>query len=189
MSSSHRPPCPGPAQAYVFATLPVDTFYRLPAMLADSLPDAFGNALVDKELASQGVRPSEISALDRLAYLGKRGIGALEFRPSRGPRPIKSTAIELSELVAAARTAVGGQLDRRDGISEAIRHLIAVGTSAGGARAKAVVAINPATNEIRSGQVPADPGFEQWMSSSTASVMISVSGRPVATGALSTPTT
>ena len=154
---------PRRAQPYVFPTLPVDTFYRLPAMLADALPDAFGNALIEKELTSQGVRQSDISALDRLAYLGKRGIGALEFRPTRGPRPIKSTAIELSELVAAARTAVGGQLDSETGISEALRHLIAVGTSAGGARAKAVVAVNPATNEIRSGQVPADPGFEHWI--------------------------
>ena len=177
------------AQPYVFPTLPVDTYYRLPALLADALPDAFGNALVEKELTSQGVRPSDISALDRLAYLGKRGIGALEFRPTRGPRPIKSTAIELSELVAAARTAVGGQLDSETGISAALRHLIAVGTSAGGARAKAVVAINPATNEIRSGQVPADPVLNSGSSSSTASVTTSVSGPPVATGVLSTPTT
>ena len=77
----HAGPRPSP---HVFPTLPVDTYHRLPALLADALPDAFGNALVEKELTSQGVRPSDISALDRLAYLGKRGIGALEFRPTRG---------------------------------------------------------------------------------------------------------
>jgi serine/threonine-protein kinase HipA len=151
------------AQPYVFPALPLETFHRLPALLADALPDAFGSALIEKELTSQGVRPNDITALDRLAYLGKRGIGALEFRPTRGPRPVKSTAITLSELVVAAREVVGGHLDSEHGISDALRHLIAVGTSAGGFRAKAVVAINPATNEIRSGQVPADPGFEHWI--------------------------
>jgi serine/threonine-protein kinase HipA len=151
------------AEPYVFPTLPLQTFYRLPALLADALPDAFGNALIEKELTSQGVRPSDITALDRLAYLGARGVGALEFRPTRGPRTVKSTAIALSDLVVAAREVVGGHLDGEGGISDALRHLIAVGTSAGGFRAKAVVAINPATNEVRSGQVPSDPGFEHWL--------------------------
>jgi serine/threonine-protein kinase HipA len=81
----------------------------------------------------------------------------------RGPRTRKATAIELSELVVAARSALAGDIGTEDGITDALKHLIAVGTSAGGARAKAVVALNAATGELRSGQVPADPGFEQWL--------------------------
>ncbi|MHB8451759.1 MAG: type II toxin-antitoxin system HipA family toxin [Mycobacteriales bacterium] len=156
-------PTTGPVRSFVFPTLPPDTYHRLPSMLADSLPDDFGNALTTAYLANEGVTPRQISALDRLAYLGTRGIGALEFHPLRGPRTRKATAIELSELVVAARSALSGRIGSEDGMTEAISHLIAVGTSAGGARAKAVVALNPATGELRSGQVGADPGFEQWL--------------------------
>lgn len=149
--------------AHVFTTLPPGTFHRLPAMLADSLPDDFGNALTTAYLVNEGVSASAITSLDRLAYLASRGTGALEFRPARGPRARKSTAVELSELVLAARTAVAGTFGDEDGITDAVKHLIAVGTSAGGARAKAVIAWNPITDEVRSGQLPADPGFEQWL--------------------------
>ncbi|EQD49807.1 HipA domain-containing protein, partial [mine drainage metagenome] len=114
-------------------------------------------------LANEGIRPEDITPLDRLAYLGRRGVGALEFHPMRGPRTRKSTAIELSELVIAARGALAGSLRNEVGITDALKHLIAVGTSAGGARAKAVVALNPLTGELRSGQVSTDPGFEQWL--------------------------
>ena len=148
---------------YVFPTLPVGTFHRLPALLADALPDAFGNALTTAYLATEGVPASAITPLDRLAYLASRGVGALEFRPRRGPQPRKTTAIDLAELVLAARTAASGTFSSEDGITQAVLHLIAVGTSAGGARAKAVVAWNPTTGEVRSGQVPSDPGFEPWL--------------------------
>lgn len=148
---------------FIFPTLPPDTYHRLPSMVADSLPDDFGNALTTAYLANQGVQPAQITPLDRLAYLGTRGIGALEFHPIRGPRTRKATAIELSELVVAARTTLRGQIQSEDGLTDAISHLIAVGTSAGGARAKAVVALNPATSELRSGQVATDPGFEHWI--------------------------
>lgn len=156
-------PTTGAARIFLFPTLPPDTYHRLPSMVADSLPDDFGNALTTAYLASVGVQPSQITALDRLAYLGTRGIGALEYHPLRGPRTRKATAIELSELVVAARSALSGQTVSEHGITDAISHLIAVGTSAGGARAKAVVALNPETGELRSGQVAADPGFEQWL--------------------------
>lgn len=156
-------PIGGANRRFAFPTLPVDTYYRLPSLVADSLPDDFGNALTTAYLANEGVQSGQITALDRLAYLGTRGIGALEFHPMRGPRTRKSTAIELSELVVAARGALHGPTTSESGITEAISHLIAVGTSAGGARAKAVVALNPVTGELRSGQVPADPNFEQWL--------------------------
>ena len=149
--------------AHVFPALATDTFHRLPALLADALPDDFGNALTTAYLVAEGVASGAITPLDRLAYLASRGTGALEFRPARGPRPRRSTAVELAELVMAARSAVAGVFDDERGVTDAVRHLIAVGTSAGGARAKAVIAWNPVSNEVRSGQVPADPGFEQWL--------------------------
>ncbi len=132
-------------------------------MIADSLPDDFGNALTTAYLANQGVRAQDITPLDRLAYLGSWGMGALEFHPGRGPRTRKSTAIHLSELVVAARSALSGEILSQEATTDAIEHLIAVGTSAGGARAKAVVALNPLTRELRSGQVPVDPEFEPWL--------------------------
>jgi serine/threonine-protein kinase HipA len=154
---------PNRTPRFVFPNLPPETFHRLPAMLADALPDDFGNALTTAYLVGEGVSQEQINPLDRLAYLGTRGMGALEFHPMRGPRTRKSTAIELSELVLAARTVLSGHLDSDAELTDALAHLIAVGTSAGGARAKAVLALNPATGEVRSGQVPADPGFEHWL--------------------------
>jgi len=148
---------------HVYPTLPEITFRRLPAMIADSLPDDFGNAIVNAALAREGIPAASITPLDRLAYLGQRGTGALEYHPMRGPRSRKATAIELSELVVAARSAVAGRLDGDAGAEVALSELIAVGTSAGGARAKAVVAWNPVTKELRSGQADAPPGFEQWL--------------------------
>jgi len=156
-------PLDGRTDSFIFPGLGTDTYHRLPAMLADSLPDAFGNALTTAYLASQGVASDRITALDRLAYLGKRGIGALEFRPARGPRTTKATALVLSELVIAARRTLSGELRDEASITAALSRLIAVGTSAGWARAKAVVALNPLTGELRSGQVDADPGFEHWL--------------------------
>jgi serine/threonine-protein kinase HipA len=151
------------AGIFIFPTLPPDTYQRLPSMVADSLPDDFGNALTTAYLANEGVAPDEITALDRLAYRGTRGVGALEFHPIRGPRTQKATAIELSELVLAARSALVGETTTQEGITDAVSQLIVVGTSAGGARAKAVVALDPSTGELRSGQVPAPPGFEHWV--------------------------
>lgn len=150
-------------EPYVFPNLPQATYLGLPALLADALPDDFGNALIDAYLAQKGVAKSSITALDRLAYMGDRAVGALEFKPVRGPRPSKPTAIELGELVAAARAALQGKFDGDREAEAAIRNLLRVGTSAGGARAKAVVAWNPETGQIMSGQVPAAPGFSQWI--------------------------
>ncbi len=148
---------------YVFPSLPEATYQRLPALLADALPDDFGNALIDAYLSRAGVERNAITPLDRLAYMAARGMGALEFRPARGPRHTKPTAIELSELVTSSRQALAGKFDGDRETEAAILNLIQVGTSAGGARAKAVVAWNPVSNEIRSGQLPAAPGFDYWL--------------------------
>jgi serine/threonine-protein kinase HipA len=156
-------PVAGRAGAFIFPGLAERSYHRLAPLVADSLPDSFGNAIVTAYLATEGVSADKVTALDRLAYLGNRGIGALEFRPVRGPRPQKPTAIELSDLVVAARSALNGEIGTGPGATSAISELLAVGTSAGGARAKAVVALNPSTGELRSGQLPADPGFEYWL--------------------------
>ena len=148
---------------HIFPLLPEPTFRRLPAMLADAIPDDFGNALIDAYLAKAGVPKEAITPLDRLAYMGKRGMGALEFRPVRGPRHTKASAVEISKLVISSREALAGSIESDRDTQAAIMNLIQVGTSAGGARAKAVIAWNPETNEIRSGQLPADPGFEHWL--------------------------
>ena len=148
---------------HVFPLLPEATFKRLPAMLADALPDDFGNALIDAYLAREGVAKAAITALDRLAYMSNRGMGALEFRPARGPKRIKATAVEISQLVAGSREALSGRFGGDRETEAAIMNLIQVGTSAGGARAKAVIAWNPDTNAICSGQLPADEGFDYWL--------------------------
>jgi serine/threonine-protein kinase HipA len=148
---------------FIFPDLPELTYRRLPAMLADALPDDFGNSLVDAWMANQGVASGNITALDRLAYTGRRGMGALEFHPARGPAGRRASAIMLSELVETARRAVHGELDNDPHAVAALKQLISVGTSAGGARAKAAIAWNPDSNEIRAGQFDVEPGFEHWL--------------------------
>jgi serine/threonine-protein kinase HipA len=150
-------------EVFLFTDLPEKTFKRLPAMLSDALPDDFGNALIDRYMADKGLRASDVTALDRLAYMAGRSMGALEFRPSRGPATKKATSIDLDKLVTEARKAVRGGLDGDEHTNAALRSIIDVGTSAGGARAKAVIAWNRETQEIRSGQVDAPPGFEHWL--------------------------
>jgi serine/threonine-protein kinase HipA len=148
---------------FVFVGLPTLTYQRLPPMLADALPDDFGNALIDAWMAKQGVAKENITALDRLAYMGKRGMGALEFHPIRGPRSASSTAIKMSHLTESARRAVRGEIDDDRHAQAALAQIIQVGTSAGGARAKAAIAWNPETDEIRAGQFDVEPGFEHWL--------------------------
>lgn len=155
-------------QVYEFPALARRTFHGLPGMLADALPDKFGNALIDAWLAGQGRTPGSFSAIERLCYTGTRGMGALEFAPVLGPRPQPAAAIDLGALVALAsdvlanRDALSGSF-RPKAREKALNDILRVGTSAGGARAKAVVAWNPRTQEVRSGQVRADPEFEYWL--------------------------
>lgn len=157
-------PVAAASEPFAFPDLPELTYRRLPGMLADALPDDFGNTLIDAWMAREGVTKSKITSLDRLAYMGKRGLGALEFKPARGPRRSKSsTAIQLSALVESARRAVLGEIDTDTHAEAALAQIIQVGTSAGGARAKAVVSWNPRTHEIRAGQFDVQPGFEHWL--------------------------
>jgi serine/threonine-protein kinase HipA len=151
-------------EPFIFTDLPELTYKRLPALLADALPDDFGNNLIDAWMAGEGVDKANVTPLDRLAYMGKRGMGALEFKPARSnPAGLKSTALKLSNLIESARSAVHGHLGEDHMSKAALMQIIQVGTSAGGARAKAAIAWNPKTEEIRSGQFDVDPGFEHWL--------------------------
>jgi serine/threonine-protein kinase HipA len=150
-------------RVFAFPGLPEGTYNRLPAMVADALPDDFGNALIDAWMAERGVAKSEITALDRLAYMGKRGLGALEFRPARGAHSESAVPLAMQSLVEEARRLVSGSFHGDREAQAALANIIRVGTSAGGARAKAVIAWNPRTDEIRSGQFEAAPGFEHWL--------------------------
>ncbi|MFY2597020.1 type II toxin-antitoxin system HipA family toxin [Achromobacter xylosoxidans] len=160
-SPLHMPTSGGPL--FLFTDLPIPTFKRLPAMLSDALPDDFGNALINRYMAERGISAGNVTALDRLAYMSNRAMGALTFHPQRGPKTTKPSAIEMGALVTQARAAVSGHLNDEDEANLALRNIIEVGTSAGGARAKAVVAWNPKTDELRTGQLDADPGFEHWL--------------------------
>lgn len=153
---------------YAFPGLPAQSFHGLPGLLADSLPDRFGNTLINAWLATQGRTPDSFNAIERLCYIGKRGMGALEFAPLKGPRATTAHAIDIGNLVELAseilnsRGALSESLARSER-EESLRNILRIGTSAGGARAKAVIAWNRTTNEVRSGQVTPDPGFEHWL--------------------------
>lgn len=146
-----------------FPELAFETYHGLPGMIADSLPDRFGNVVLDAWLRSRGRTRAEMSPVEQLLYIGSRGMGALEYRPP-AERTEQSVSIDVDELaeiaaaVLAQRHGIRATLD-----DEGIADLFRVGTSAGGARAKALIAWNPATGEVRSGQVPAPSGFEPWL--------------------------
>lgn len=156
------------SRVYQFPSLPEESFRGLPGMLADSLPDRFGHALIDAWLATQGRKPESFNAVERLCYIGVRGMGALEYAPSAGPPLRASRKVSVDALVALASDVLAHRDSlevsfapgrRHEGLTEILR----VGTSAGGARAKAVIAWNPETNEVRSGQVKAPAGFGYWL--------------------------
>jgi serine/threonine-protein kinase HipA len=155
-------------EPYSFPALGPATFRGLPGLLADSLPDRFGNALIDAWLARQGRFAGSFDAVERLCYIGRRGMGALEFEPSLGPRQTVSKAISIDALVELAaeilteREALSVSLED-DQRETSIRDILLVGTSAGGARAKAVIAWNPTTQAVRSGQIEAGRGFQYWL--------------------------
>lgn len=155
-------------RVYTFSELPRQTFYGLPGLLADSLPDKFGHALIDAWLAIQGRQPGSFNVIERLCYTGERGMGALEFAPGIGPQARPAGRIQIDKLVELASEILTQRNNLQGSFADESREqsltdILRVGTSAGGARAKAVIAWNPATNEVRSGQVPAGEGFEYWL--------------------------
>jgi len=153
---------------YEFPALPRPAFRGLPGLLADSLPDAFGNTVIDAWLASRNRDAANFNPVERLCYTGSRGMGALEYEPAVfGPasrqRTLEvATLVELANRILAERTSLVGAFSGVDDI-EVIEDILRVGTSAGGARAKAVLAWNPETNQFRSGQTEPGDGFEHWI--------------------------
>jgi len=155
-------------RVYAFSDLPLITFHGLPGLLADSLPDKFGNALIDAWLATQGRTSESFNAVERLCYTGARGMGALEFAPAIGPKPQAAKKIEINALVKLASEVLSHRKNLKTTFASASRKnalndILRVGTSAGGARAKAVIAWNRETNEVRSGQITAGQGFDYWL--------------------------
>ncbi len=159
------PTSDGP-RVHAFRGLRPATFHGLPPTFADSLPDRFGNRIIDAWMARQGVGAGDITALDRLAYVGARAMGALEYRPPRGPELEAPTILDLAELTVAARAAIEGRLDGPDdnpGTREALQTVLQVGTSAGGARPKAVLNVDETTGAFRSGALPPRAGESAWL--------------------------
>ena len=154
---------------FSFPSLNKNTFLGLPGMLADSLPDKFGNSVIDVWLSRKGRDSSSFSPVERLCYTGERGMGALEFSPAIMGKYDASVPVEVSELVEVAQEIMHQRniFDvRLDGSEQnnanAILDILLVGTSAGGARPKAVIAMNN-EGDIRSGQAPAPKGYEYWL--------------------------
>lgn len=180
-----------PDEIYAFPGLNRDVYKRLPACLSDSLPDDFGNALINSWLAQQGRDIKGFTPVERLLYTGSRGMGALEYRPAlNADRGNKAERLELGSLVELAskvlseRQSLSGTVNihtTSDAEDVALQHLYQVGTSAGGARAKAVIALND-KGDIRSGQVPAPDGFTYWLLKFDVTKDAKVLGDPVGFG-------
>jgi serine/threonine-protein kinase HipA len=156
------------SQIYSFPALAKKTFNGLPGMLSDSLPDKFGNALIDQWLIRQGRSIESFNPVDRLAYIGNRGIGALEFSPSPGPNTTNSNPLNIEALVELANEVVKKRSKLKVSFKskekeKAMQDILQIGTSAGGARAKAIIAWNRKTNEVCSGQANHKEGFSYWL--------------------------
>lgn len=155
---------------YRFSNLDYDTFKGLPGLLADSLPDDFGNSILNAWVASEGRSVADITPLQRLSYTGERGMGALAYKPAKVKRTNTSNTIQIDSLVRVAQdvlesrngfeadVAASGEEDK-----EAMLQLMSVGMSAGGARPKAVVAFNADFTQARSGQCDAPEGFKHYL--------------------------
>ena len=144
-----------------------DTFQGLPGLLADSLPDKYGNQLIDAWLAEQGRAPDSMNPVEKLCFIGTRGMGALEFQPAQFKKASNTFNIEVDSLVALSKKIVNQKEAFHANLSndekEALNQILRVGTSAGGMRAKSIIAFNEKTEEVRSGQTGAPKGFEHWI--------------------------
>jgi serine/threonine-protein kinase HipA len=144
-----------------------DTFKGLPGLLADMLPDKYGNQLINTWLIQNGRQSDSLNPVERLCFIGKRGVGALEIRPSMRSEVAKASTLEIDSLVQIAGKILNSRENFQSDLSQeeqsALSDILKIGTSAGGARAKAVIAFNPKTGEVKSGQVKAPAGFSYWI--------------------------
>lgn len=151
------------AVTYSFPSLNEETFHGLPGMVADSLPDRFGNIVIKKYLEAQGRTEDSLSVIEKLCYTGKRGMGALEYEPSQELAPVSET-VDLDALTKLASDILSEKenihIKKNDSL---MAQLMECGSSVGGARAKTLIAWNPKTNDIRSGQINAGKGYEYWL--------------------------
>ncbi len=145
----------------------IATFDGLPGLLADALPDKYGNKLIDIWLAENGRPPNSMNPVEKLCFIGTRGMGALEFEPAQFKTSKQTFAIEIKTLVGIAQKILSNreafEVNLRADEQKAMRKIFKIGTSAGGARPKAVIAFNKQTREVRSGQTIAPKGFEHWL--------------------------
>ena len=150
---------------YEFPGLAGEPFYGMPGLVADSLPDKFGNAVIEQWLMSLGKSMSDFTAIDRLCYTGKRGMGALEYVPASTDIQDLDESINVKEMVKFASEILSGRQDVLLKATDNLTYsqLVQVGSSAGGARAKALIAWNESTNEVRSGQLELGEGYDYWL--------------------------
>ncbi len=151
---------------FSFPNLNKETYKGLPGMLADSLPDKYGNKLIEAWLARDGRDPGSFNPVERLCYTGKRGMGALEYEPAH-PIDDSSKSVEIEKLVKLAKDILTEKKHLKTNIhsraDEGLLDIIRVGTSAGGARAKAIIAYNEKTGDVRSGQLDGLDGYDYWI--------------------------
>lgn len=151
-------------RVYSFPNLSMDSFKGLPGLLADSLPDKFGTKLIERYLSDSGRDISTFSSIEKLCYVGQRGMGALEYVPANKDIDMSGTSVDIDALTKLASDILTERKKLRIDKSEsAMSQLINVGTSAGGARAKVVIAWNEETNDIISGQIEAGKGYQYWL--------------------------
>ncbi|MCL2528843.1 MAG: type II toxin-antitoxin system HipA family toxin [Coriobacteriia bacterium] len=148
--------------AQVFRSHSKETWLGLPPPIADALPDNFGNSLINAHLSQLGITSAEITPLDRLAYVANRAIGALEFKPAYSMGREPGGILDIAELVTAARDAIQGNLTDDKESKKALKSLLSIGVSAGGARAKAVINVDPTTDTLTAGHKQ-EPGKESWL--------------------------
>ncbi len=155
-------------RVFSFPELRNDTFKGLPGLLADILPDKYGNALINAWLSKQGRPTNSLNPIEMLCFIGSRGMGALEIEPAEPKIADKASKIEIISLIKLAETILTGRKNiniklSKEAEEKALFDILKIGTSAGGARAKAVIAFNPTTKTILSGQANAPKGYEHWL--------------------------
>lgn len=152
-------------RVYSFPELVGGAFHGAPGLVADSLPDKFGNRIIERWLTEQGRSLNDFNTIDRLCYTGERGMGALEYRPTAGPEKYYGEDVDIERMVDFASEILSGKKKQKLKVEDepGYTQLIQLGTSAGGARAKALIAWNEEKGEIKSGQIDAGNGFEYWL--------------------------
>ena len=154
------------AEVYSFPEIPYNSFHGLPGMLSDSVPDKFGNAVIGAWLRAQGRLPDSLSPIERLCYTGIRGMGALEYRPALFAEEDQAEVLHVEALAELANEVLNV---RKNAVAHLVpdmkrySSILKVGSSAGGARAKALIGWNEDTGEVRSGQVALPDGFGYWL--------------------------